>query len=99
MEVSWVEERFDLSLEGSFIGKRRECDPVTCAKFDLSGRPFFIDGYAKLNGAGSYHINGAATVFIRAENLLNQDYEELLGYPAYRLNFSAGLRVRFGGNK
>ena len=33
------------------------------------------------------------------ENLLNQDYQEVLGFPAYRLNFSAGLRVRVGGSK
>jgi outer membrane cobalamin receptor len=38
-------------------------------------------------------------LFGRIENLLNQDYEEVLGYPAYRLNFSAGMRFRIGGGK
>jgi hypothetical protein len=38
-------------------------------------------------------------MFARVENLLNQDYQEIIGFPAYRLNFSAGLRVRIGGGK
>jgi outer membrane cobalamin receptor len=97
MEVNWVAERYDLSLEGSFVGKRRECDPVTCARFDLSGNPFFADGYAKLNAAGSYRVNRFVTGFARVENLLNREYEEILGYPSYRMNVSAGLRFRFGG--
>lgn len=99
MELNWVAERYDISLEGSFVGKRRECDPVTCARFDLSGNPFFTDGYAKLNAAGSYRFNNAVTGFARVENLLNQDYEEILGYPANRINISAGLRLKLGGGK
>lgn len=99
IEVGWVAERFDVSLDGSFVGKRRECDPVTCARFDSSGRPIFADGYAKLNAAGSYYFNRYIAAFARVENLLNRDYEELLGYPAYHINFSAGLRIRVGGGK
>jgi vitamin B12 transporter len=99
IDVGWVAKRFDLTLDGSFVGRRRECDPVTCAKFDPSGKPFFVDGYAKLNLAGAYRINENVSAFARVENLLNQDYQEILGFPAYRLNFSAGLRVRAGGGK
>jgi outer membrane cobalamin receptor len=99
MEVSWIGERFDLTLDGSFVGKRRDFDPVTFAKFDPAGRPIFNDGYAKLNAAGSYRITRFVTAFARVENLLNRNYEEILGYTAYRLNFSAGLRIRAGGGK
>jgi hypothetical protein len=31
----------------------------------------------------------------RLNNFLNQKYEELLGYPALRLNFMAGMRFTF----
>jgi hypothetical protein len=31
--------------------------------------------------------------------MFNQNYEEVLGYPACRLNFSAGMRFRIGGGK
>ncbi|HXG67837.1 MAG TPA: TonB-dependent receptor, partial [Blastocatellia bacterium] len=98
-EVSWLDSRFDLTLDGSLVGRRRDTDPVSGLRFDFSGRPFFVDGYAKLNAAGSLRVTQNLTAFARVENLLNQDYEEVLGFPAYRLNFSAGLRLRVGGGR
>jgi vitamin B12 transporter len=98
-EVIWIDKRFDLMIDGSLVGRRRDFIPFPFAKFDLSGRPIFNDGYAKLNGAGSFHVSRFLTMFARVENLLNQDYQEIVGFPAYRLNFSAGLRVRVGGGK
>jgi vitamin B12 transporter len=99
VEVSFIAERFDARLEGSFVGKRRDFDPVTFARFDLANRPIFNDGYAKLNAAGSFRLTRFVTAFARLENLLNQNYEEILGFPSYRLNFSAGLRIRVGGGR
>ena len=98
-EAAWAGEKFDVALEGSIVGKRRDLDPLFGSAFDPAGRPFFNDGYAKLNASGSYRVKRPLTVFARIENLLNQDYEEVLGFPAYRLNFTAGLRVRIGGGK
>jgi vitamin B12 transporter len=97
-ELGWVDSRFDVSLDGSLVGRRRDIDPVSGARFNAS-RPIFNDGYAKLNLAGSYHFSSRVTAFARLENLLNQDYQEVLGFPAYRLNFRAGLRLRLGGGK
>lgn len=98
-EVGWVGQRFDAAVEGSLVGSRRDFNPFTFTRFDATGRPIFNDGYARINTAGSYHINRFVTAYARVENLLNQDYEEVLGFPAYRLNFSAGLRVRIGGGR
>lgn len=98
-EVSWIGRRFDLVFDGSLVGRRRDFVPFPFSKFDLSGRPIFNDGYAKLNASGAGHISRYLTLFARVENLLNQDYQEIIGFPAYRLNFSAGLRVRIGGGK
>jgi vitamin B12 transporter len=98
-EVVWVAERFDISLDASFTGRRRDIDPVTFARLDSAGQPIFNDGYAKVNFAGSYRFNRWITAFTRVENLLNQDYQEILGFPAYRFNFSAGLRLSVGGDK
>jgi outer membrane cobalamin receptor len=99
IEASWVVERWDLTLDGSLVGRRRDLDPVSGARFDAAGRAFINDGYAKLNLSGSCRINRALRAFARIENLLNQDYQEVLGFPAYRLNFSAGLRVQIGGGR
>ena len=91
--VSWIGERFDAQLNGFFLGQRRDIDPVTFSRLANN------DGYARVDFAGGYRITPRVTAFARIENLLNQNYQEVLGYPAYRLNFSAGLRVRIGGEK
>jgi len=98
-EATWIEQRFNVTVDGSIVGKRRDFIPFPFAKFDLSGKPIFSGGYAKLNAAGSFHLNNSVSLFARVENLLNQDYQEVLGFPAYRLNFSAGLRIRVGGRR
>jgi outer membrane cobalamin receptor len=97
--VAFVGGRFDANLDGVFIGKRRDYDPALFSRFDTKGRPIYNGGYTKLDLAGSYRLSSLVSLFGRIENLLNQDYEEVLGYPAYRLNFSAGMRFRIGGGK
>ena len=34
-------------------------------------------------------------LFGQLNNLLDQKYEEVLGFPSYRLNFTAGIRLNF----
>ena len=99
LEINWTAQRYDLSMSGSFVGSRRDIDPLSGARFDQNGEAIFNSGYAKLNLAGSYKISRFGRLFGRVENLLNQDYQEVLGFPAYRLNFSAGIRVMVGGQK
>ncbi|HEY7544874.1 MAG TPA: TonB-dependent receptor [Blastocatellia bacterium] len=97
-EISWIDERFDITFDGSLVGRRRDIDPIL-GRLDPVGRSFFNEGYARVGASGSYRINRNLMAFARAENLLNDDYQEVLGYPAYRLNFRAGLRLRIGGGK
>ncbi len=97
LEINWTEQRYDLSLSGSFVGARRDIDPITGARFDQGSTALLNGGYAKLNAAGSYHATRSVSLFAHLENLLNQNYQEVRGYPAYRLNFSAGLRIKLGG--
>jgi outer membrane cobalamin receptor len=97
--VAFIGGKFDANLDGVFTGKRRDYDPAYFSRFDSQGRPIYNGGYTKLDLAGSYRLNSSVSLFGRIENLLNQDYEEVLGYPAYRLNFSAGMRFRIGGGK
>lgn len=93
LNAAWIGERFDLNFDAFFVGRRRDLDPVTFSRF------VYNDGYARLDLAGSYRLMRRVTAFTRIENLLNRDYQEVLGYPAYRLNFSAGMRFRIGGER
>jgi vitamin B12 transporter len=93
LNVAWTGERFDVNLDGFFVGRRRDVDPVTFSRL------VYNEGYAKVDLAGGYRVTPRVTAFARIENLLNQNYQEALGYPAYRLNFSAGMRLRLGGER
>ncbi len=99
INLTLLGNKWDLNLDGFFSGKRRDLDPVLFTRFDAGGRPIYNGGYAKLDLAGSYRVNSRLTIFLRIENLLNQDFQEVLGYRAYRLNFSGGMRIRIGGEK
>jgi vitamin B12 transporter len=98
-DLSWIDQRYNLTLDGSLVGERRDFIPFPFAKFDVDGKPVFNDGYAKLTFAGSYRPTRWVDLFARIENVLNQDYQEVLGFPAYKLNFSAGVRIRVGGGR
>ncbi len=99
LNVSWIGDKIELNLDGFFVGRRRDGDPVTFARFNPDGQPIFNKAYQRLDFAWTYRFTSRVAMFGRIENLLNQDYEEVLGYPAYRLNFSAGMRFRIGGGK
>jgi vitamin B12 transporter len=99
INFAWIGEKLDVNLDGFFVGKRRDLDPVTFSRFDAAGNPIHNNSYTKVDLAGTYRVKSFVTIFARVENLFNQDYEEVLGYPAYRLNFSAGMRFRIGGGK
>ncbi len=86
INVAWTAEKFAFNLDGFFIGQRRDVDPVTFSRFANS------KGYQKVDVASSYKFTPYLTAFARIENLLNQNYQEVLGYPAYRLNFSVGMK-------
>lgn len=99
MNVAWIGDRFEVNLDGFFVGRRRDLDPVTFARFLPNGQPLFNDAYQRVDLAGTYRFTSRVAMFARIENLLNQEYEEVLGYPAYKLNFSAGMKFRIGGGK
>lgn len=98
LNVAWIGDKWEVNLDGFFVGRRRDGDPVTFERF-RNGQPIFNDAYQRVDLAGQYRFTSRVALFVRIENLLNQEYEEVLGYPAYKLNFSAGMRFRIGGGR
>ena len=99
LNVAWIGDRFEINLDGFFVGRRRDIDPVSFARFLPNGQPVFNNAYQRVDLAGTYRFTPRVAMFARIENLLNQDYQEVLGFPAYKLNFSAGMKFRIGGGK
>lgn len=97
INLAWIGEKLDVNVDAFLVGRRRDVDPVFFTRFDANGNPIYNNGYVKVDLAGAYRLTSFMSVFARIENLLNQNYQEVLGYPAYRLNFSAGMKFRFGG--
>jgi outer membrane receptor protein involved in Fe transport len=61
-----------------------------------NGYPFYNNkGYTRADAGFSYSLPKGVEIYGRLNNFLNQKYEEVLGYPALRLNFMAGMRFTF----
>jgi len=80
------------SLGASAIGRRPDTD------FEGFGITHAA-GYALLDLGVWREINRHITAYANAGNILNQHYNEVVGYPAITANFRAGFRFRFGGER
>jgi outer membrane cobalamin receptor len=90
--VSYTRPKFGATLGGTFIGPRPDSD-----FFVLPVALTHVAGYARLDAGGWYAIKRYVTAYANVGNLLNHHYEDVLGYPALRANFRAGLRFNLGG--
>ena len=52
------------------------------------------EGYTRVDLRAHFRVAGGLTVFAVAENLLDSEYQEVLGYPALGRSLRAGLRFR-----
>jgi vitamin B12 transporter len=55
------------------------------------------DPYTRLDARLRARVAGPAEVFVVAENLLDAEYQEVLGYPALGRSVRGGLRLAVGG--
>ncbi|MEO7414757.1 MAG: TonB-dependent receptor [Opitutaceae bacterium] len=65
---------------------------------DVNARTFAtVDGedYTVVRVYGAYQLNARFTLKVRAENLLNESYEEVNGYPALGFGAFAGVEWKF----
>ncbi len=54
-------------------------------------------GYARWDLGFSVPLARGATAFSRVENLFDKKYQDVVGYPALRRNYRAGIRWAIGG--
>src|SRR5580704_6524073 len=88
--LSYLGKRWGANLGGSFVGRRADSDFFG---FNINHAP----GYVLVNAGGWYAINSRVTAYVNLENILDKQYNEVVGYPALRVNFRAGMRFRIGG--
>jgi vitamin B12 transporter len=83
--ISLTPRRWTLLAGGRFVGERQDADFV----FGVTRNP----GYGTMYFSGSYALAKHVTPFLRIDNLLNERYEEALGYTSLTRNAVGGVRV------
>ena len=88
LQLFWDWRRLTVVSTTVVVGRRADSD------FSLLGLTS-NRGYTKWDLAWSYRSSHRLTYFGVLENVLNQSYMEVLGFPALKLGFRAGARVEF----
>ncbi len=84
----WYRSRWSFGARAVFVGNRSDNDFYGLNLTE-------VGGYSRVDVNGSVRIGKQAELYAVIQNLLNAEYSEALGYPALKLNFRSGLRVRF----
>jgi vitamin B12 transporter len=79
--------RLRTTLAGKFVNAREE--------LNFGGPNFDIEDYSFMHFSAEYEINRHTTIFGRIDNLTNEHYAEVFGFPAPGRAAYAGLKVSF----
>jgi vitamin B12 transporter len=75
------------TAEAKFVNAREE--------LNFGGPNFDIEDYSFVNIAAEYEINPHVSIFGRIDNLTNEHYAEVFGFPALGRAAYGGVKVRF----
>lgn len=90
LQLLWNWKRMSITSTTLFVGRRQDSDFV-----GLEPPLIWNNGYTRWDVAWSYRSFGHMTYYGLVENLLNQEYMEVLGYPALKQTYRAGIRLEF----
>ena len=88
IDVTAIFRRGFITLNTTFVGERQDSDGVG---FGIVRNP----GYQRTDLGVSYSLRPYLDLFVRAQNLLNRRYEEVLGYTALSRSVLAGVTFRW----
>jgi vitamin B12 transporter len=80
-------KRLRTVVEAKFVNAREE--------LNFGGPNFDIEDYSFVNIAAEYEVNPHFSVFGRIDNLTNEHYSEVFGFPALGRAAYAGVKLRF----
>jgi outer membrane cobalamin receptor len=83
--ISVTPRRWSLMVGGRGVGERQDSDYL----FGVTRNP----GYGTMFVNGSYNLTRHVTPYARIDNLLDEPYEEVLGYTALSRSVMGGIRV------
>jgi outer membrane cobalamin receptor len=97
-DISWRHGRLLLNSNAVIHGADLDVEPnegtYSCTGFDLPCL-FENKAYVDVNAGFAYQLPRGVEIYGRLNNLLDQKYEEALGYPALHFNFLTGIKFNF----
>lgn len=100
VQLSYAHSRWTGVLSGTLVGKRDDSDFLE----DQFGGPGMLlpnrnldAAYQRFDLYGSYRVARFAEMYLNAQNLFGEHYQETFGYPALPFTFRAGMKFSFGG--
>src|SRR6184192_1026592 len=80
-------KRLRTTAEAKFVNAREE--------LNFGGPNFDIEDYSFVNFAAEYEINSHLSIFGRIDNVTNEHYAEVFGFPALGRAAYGGVKLRF----
>ena len=77
------------TISTKWVNAREEINP------NFFGPNFDVEDYNFVNFAAEYEINSHMSIFGRIDNLTNEHYSEVFGFPALGRAFYGGVKLRF----
>jgi iron complex outermembrane receptor protein/vitamin B12 transporter len=98
--VDWNRGRWFVSAMGTFVSRRDDSTFLVDTDFGntlLLPNRNLDSAYQKIDLYASYQIAKHLTAYTAMQNVLNQSYQEVYGYPALPFTVRAGMKFTFGG--
>jgi len=97
--VTWRHGNLMLNTNAYIRGPVLDIEPNYGTYACTLGMPclFTNKGYVRVDGGFSYRLPAGVEIYGRLDNMLDQKYEEVFGYPSLPFNFLTGLRISFPG--
>jgi vitamin B12 transporter len=98
--VDWTYRRLFVSAMGTFVSRRDDSTFLSDTDFGntlLLPNRNLDPSYQKVDLYASYQIAKHLSAYTSMQNVLNQSYQEVYGYPALPFTIRAGMKFTFGG--
>ena len=104
VRASWVSGRVSVNASARMVGDRHDNSFLSLRTVPNAARPTPITtditvnpGYTVMSLGVDVRAHALVTLYLRGENVADQSYESVLGYPAMPRSVVAGVRFHFGG--
>ena len=104
VRASWVSGRVSVNASARLVGDRHDNSFLSLRTVPNAARPTPITtditvnpGYTVMSLGVDVRAHALVTLYLRGENVADESYESVLGYPAMPRSVVAGVRFHFGG--